>query len=298
MPPNYNLFDLPSEILLHIFNYIYVPWHLEIKVRQNVLVERYFDKPQVRAIPAPPPIAPLLVSRRLNELVTPTILASFTGTINAFEKTGFQRLPDPWYTFAPKIRKLCVPNNIGTWLWDTAFINSLPELELVEFFEEFGVLRCSLGNYPFNDLLEYSTASKGEDQGCPPAPPPCPAKLKQLLIDDKFDEYWIFRSEPYIPSKHPPANPKQPHWLGNFIARRIRTIVHHVFTFHIPDPTLIPEVPDPDTFPPGDGFYWSKYKLGNGVVEDLDVALAGCNEELTVVGKRWTKSLRAEDRVL
>lgn len=299
MPLTLTLLDLPSEILLHIFSYIYEPWHLQVKLRQHLEIEKYFDKAQIRAVPALPPIAPLLVSKGLNEHVKPVMLASFTGTINAFERTGFHQLPDRWHGLTPRVRKLCVPNNIGTWLWDTPFINSLPALEVVEFFEEFGVLRCSLGSYPLAGLLDESSGSNGEALASSPSSLPCPEKLKLLLMDRKYDDYWIFRAEPYIPSKHPPENPRRIHWMNNFMARGIQTIVHHVFTFHIPDPTLVPEVPEPSAYlPSAEGFYWSKYKLGNGVVEDLDVALAGCKEELSVVEKRWTKSLKAEDRVL
>ncbi|KAK5085196.1 hypothetical protein LTR05_004476 [Lithohypha guttulata] len=131
------LLNLPAELLNIIFGFVYEPWHLEIKLRDDTETDDYYEEPRILGVPHLPYLTPLLTCATFLHLASPRIIGSFTGLIDAHEAPLMDELPKRWQFLTPYVTTFYLSHAqpSGRYPQNCRFIRSLPHLKVVESFE-------------------------------------------------------------------------------------------------------------------------------------------------------------------
>lgn len=135
------LLQLPEEILLRIFGFLYQPWYLEIEIRKNLLLEYYYEEPRVHALPSSPDRALLSTCSLTSRIARGAMLEAFIGVLKSQEEhcttelDGLQ-FPATWAQLEPRIKRLCLPSTRFSIVNSKELILKFSAIKTVELFED------------------------------------------------------------------------------------------------------------------------------------------------------------------
>lgn len=297
------LLELPPELLSHIFGYVFTPWHLQIRIRKERNIERYFQAAQVIPEPHAPSLSPLLVCSVLYDLVKPMIVNSFSGTINIFESTGLidyyetaclKCLPPKWNFLTTHVTRLLCENKRSGLSGDSAFRASLANLREVHLFETWGVHLCKLSQQDFGvthvleELTEWwPTHTESVTEECVDFRKRTSVVLQNAIMNDALDTFWVEMAT---------LDRQDEHFLdAECTDRNIKLVVHYLFSFG-----FFNVATGSGCSPDSTGTFYGCPLLSRisckGLVKNLNVGFE-YDQGWKVVSKHWCKTLKAERRL-
>ncbi|KAK5104284.1 hypothetical protein LTS08_002171 [Lithohypha guttulata] len=272
MTLNLCFLDLPPELLYHIFDFVYESWHLELKLRHDILIESYFDKPRICAVPSLPSVEPLLVCKDLYEIARSRKVGTFMGRVDVFEATRLKQLPGTWHSrIAPRVKRLCYSHGTSKAGQDYDLIDSLPALEVIEFHRGWGFLKVCLGcaSCSIEDVSSDPVLSRPEALAMYD-------KSGKFIRSEELDGFWVKAARPCLPL--PVERPAEPSLMELLRARKIEVISHVVFSLRSSMGTG------------SDCVGCQGQRLGRRIFDDLDIAFSVGQDEIEVVDMSWVDS--------
>lgn len=204
------LLQLPEEILLQVFSFLYQPWYLEIEIRKNLLLEYYYEEPRIYALPSPPDRALLSTCRLTRRVARDAMLDTFIGVINSQEENCTTELeglqfPVPWTQLEPRVKRLCLPSTRFSIVNSRDFILKFPAVETVELFEDCDVTAVvedlAVGSNENAMAISDEYLQKKAERFLPVIPEDMPFSCNGGNIDLLLHVYFDFwRQNPFTPT--------------------------------------------------------------------------------------------------